>query len=268
LSAAGERVFTHPRTEVRPTLDWANLQAYALWKDRPAAPDEVEWKGRFIRSHGAKATAVDDLPLETETEFDNGLKVVTSRPSRDVQITPQARRRPTFVSRVLSNGADVGTIRWYAKEKVLAWDYPGLTKGVVDVNRLKVAGGWTFTPTLAWANVQGLAFYEFHSKMKTRGAVAQARPSLPQRLLNYVAPTVEANDPGCDLMHWLDNTVFRPCCDSHDRCYERNYGCTARSWYWISWSGNQWTCSVCNTLATICFMSGGNVYLDYQDVPW
>jgi len=266
LSAAGERVFTQPRSDVHPTLDWANQQAYALWKDRPAAADDVEWKGRFVRSRGAKADAIEDRPLETETEFDNGLKVISTKNSREIQLSPRVRRRPTFVSHVLSNGADVGTMRWYGNEKVLAWDFPGLTKGFVDEEHLKESGGWTFTPTIAWANVQGLAFYEFHSRMKTQGKVAQARPSLPQRLLNLVAPTVAANEVGCDYLHWLDDTVFRPCCDSHDRCYERNSGCSWKSWFWVSMWGNQWSCTVCNTLASVCFVSGGAVLLDYQDV--
>jgi hypothetical protein len=267
LSAAGDRMFTQPRSEVRPTLAWANHQAYALWKDRPGGAADVEWKGRFIRGHGSR-TAVEDLAQETRAEFENGTTVTSARNTREIQINPNVRRRPTFISHIESNGADVGTIRWYENEKVLAWDYPGLTKGFVDTDRLKYAGGWTFTPTLEWASVQGLAFYEFHSRMKTKGAVAQARPGLPQRLLNAVSPSVAANEPGCDILHWLDNTVFRPCCDSHDRCYERVGGCTWNSWYWVSWWGNQWSCSVCNTLVTVCFLTGGNALIDYPDVPW
>jgi hypothetical protein len=270
LAAAGERMFTQPRPEVRPTLDWTNHQAYALWKDRPAGAGDVEWKGGFIRGHGS-SVAVEDLAQETRTEFENGLTATTAKNYRDIQINPSFRRRPTFISHIQSNGAEVGTIRWYANEKVLAWDYPGLTKGFVDGDRLKGAGGaWSFTPTLAWANVQGLAFYEFHSRMKTKGGVAQApvRPSLPQRLLNAVSPAVSANEVGCDGLHWLDNTVFRPCCDSHDRCYQQNSGCTASSWYWVSWWGNQWSCSVCNSLVTVCFLTGGRALIEYQDVPW
>jgi hypothetical protein len=266
LSAAGERVVTQPRSELRPTLDWANLQAYTLWKDRPGAPDEVEWKGGFVRGHGAKASPPEDQPLETETEFDNGLKVVTAKNSRDIQLSPRVRRRPTLVSHVLSNGVDVGTIRWYANEKVLAWDYPGLSKGFVNEERLKSNGGWTFTPTMAWANVQGLAFYDFHSRLKAQGSVSQAKASLPQRLLNAVAPTVAANEPGCDGLHWLDNTVFRPCCDAHDKCYQKSGGCSASSWYWVPWWGNSWSCSVCNSAVTFCFMTGGNAVLDFQDL--
>lgn len=274
FSAAGERVLTQPRPEVRPTLDWANLQAHALWKDKPRSVDDIEWQGPYVRGRGplgpggqagANAGSLDDRPLETRTEFDNGLEVVTAKNSREIQVGPRVRRRPTLVSRVLLHGAEVGAIRWYAAEKVLAWDYPGLNRGFVNAERLKSNGGWTFTPTMAWANVQGLAFYEFHSRMKTRGSVAQAKPNLPQRLLNNVVPAVAADTPGCDGLHWLDSTVVRPCCDSHDRCYERNSGCSARSWYWVPWSGNSWTCSLCNTQATLCFLTGGSVNIDFQD---
>jgi hypothetical protein len=266
ITAGGERVFTQPRTEVRPTLDWANQQVYALWKDRPSSAEDIEWKGTFIRSRGAAASPLQERSAETETEFDNGLRVVSSRNTKEIQISPGVCRRPTFISHVTSNGVDVGTMRWYANEKVLAWEFPGLSKGYVDADRLKQSGGWTFTPTQAWANVQGLAFYEFHTRMKTQGSVAQAKPSLPRRLLDSFAPAVSANEPGCDILHWLDNTVFRPCCDSHDRCYERNYGCTARSWYWVNWFGNDWSCAVCNSIATVCFMTRFAL-IDYDDIP-
>ena len=264
VSAGGERLFTQPRADIRPTLDWANLQAYGLWKDRPSAPGEVEWQGGFVRRSGPRAGRLDDRPVETETEFESGVKVVTAKNSREIQVAPRVRRRPTFISRVVSNGVEVGTIRWYESEKVLAWDYPGLSKGFVNPERLKDGGGWTFAPTMAWANVQGLAFYEFHSRLKARGGVAAATPGLLDRALQAVAPAVSA-DAGCDGMHWLDGSVLRPCCDTHDRCYERNSGCSARSWYWVPWWGNSWSCSVCNTAATLCFLTGGSANLDYQD---
>src|SRR6185436_11678572 len=149
------------------------------------------------------------------------------------EIAPRVRRRPTFISRVVSNGTEVGVMRWYASERVLAWDFPGLSKGFVDEQRLHDVGGWSFTPTMSWASVQGLAFYEFHSRMKTRGSVAAATPNLFRRALDLVMPVVSANEPGCDSLHYLDGTVFRACCDTHDTCFQRVGGCTASSWYWV-----------------------------------
>src|SRR5262249_731516 len=80
----------------------------------------------------------------------------------------------------------------------------------------------------------------------------------PQRLANVVSPAVEANEPGCDGLHWLDNTGFRPCCDQHDRCYQKVVGgCSASSWYWGPWWGNTWQCSAWNTGVTCWFVTGG-----------
>lgn len=273
FSAGGEAVLTRPRPGVHPTLDWANLQAYAIWMDGPRSAGDLEWQGAYLRgpgsvgpvSHGATPRALDERPVETRTEFESGLEVVTARNSREIEVGGGVRRIPTLVSRVLLYGAEVGAIRWYAAEQVLAWDFPGLSRGFVDPNRLKDHGGWTFTPTMAWANVQGLAFYEFHSRMKTRGSVAQARPSLPRRLLNSVLPVLSADTPGCDGLHWLDGSVLRPCCDVHDRCYQQNSGCSSSSWYWVPWTGNAWTCSLCNTQVTLCFLTGGTFNLDFQN---
>lgn len=63
------------------------------------------------------------------------------------------------------------------------------------------------------------------------------------------------NEPGCDRLHWLDNTIFRVCCDSHDRCYEAR-GCSESSWLW-PFSGS-WSCQRCNVAAVYCFCTLGN----------
>jgi hypothetical protein len=265
LSAGGERVTAPPRAELRPTLDWANLQAYALWKDHPDAGDQIEWQGRFVRGRGPKGASLDDAPIETETEFDGDIRVVTAKNARDVEVGPRMKRRPTFVSHVFASGVDVGTIRWYEREKVLAWDYPGLTKGFVNAERLQTNGAWPFKPTMAWANVQGLAFYEFHSKLKARGTVAERRPGLLQRIAQSIAPTVSANTAGCDGLHWLDSSIFRPCCDTHDRCYQR-IGCSSVSWFWAPIWGSTWSCNSCNASVTVCFATGGLFNYDVQDI--
>ena len=47
-----------------------------------------------------------------------------------------------------------------------------MTKGSINEETLKKTpvGGWTFKPTMAWANVQALAFYTFHSRVAKAGA--------------------------------------------------------------------------------------------------
>jgi hypothetical protein len=127
-----------------------------------------------------------------------------------------------------------------------------------------LVGGWRFTPTMAWASTQGLAFYEFHSRMRTRGSVAQSGGGLLRRTLEAFAPTVHANDVGCDGLHWLDGSIVRPCCDTHDRCYQRSSGCGMSSWWTPMW-GSSWVCSVCNIQAQVCVLTGGLFNFDYQN---
>src|SRR5437762_3855893 len=76
-------------------------------------------------------------------------------------------------------------------------------------------------------------------------------------------PILAANEPGCDDLHWLDGSVFRPCCDMHDACYyAATPPCTQRSWwYWGSWS-----CDRCNIIAFGCFIGGG-IHPPYIQYP-
>ena len=118
-------------------------------------------------------------------------------------------------------------------------------------------GGWTFQPTLAWANVQALAFYTFHARLAKAGTVSVARNdheprSLGRKVLESLVRPVQANAPGCDGLHWLDGSIFRPCCDAHDICYAKA-GCNQYSWYWPP--SMSWACTGCNALAAYCFYS-------------
>ena len=81
-------------------------------------------------------------------------------------------------------------------------------------------------------------------------AKTPVRPWLA-RLADAIVPTVHANEPGCDGFHWLDYTIFRPCCDLHDRCYAK-YGCTWHTW-WEVWSS--WRCDACNIGFAFCIMT-------------
>jgi hypothetical protein len=127
--------------------------------------------------------------------------------------------------------------------------------------------GWNFTPTMAWANVQALAFYETHAKRKadqlagnrTDCPGAAGQPTLARALTNaldFMAPKLQANTPGCDWLHWLDNTILRACCDDHDKCYEK-YGCSYLSWF-LPTIFNDWQCEACNGAAVFCFATSGH----------
>jgi hypothetical protein len=233
------------RQDVRPTLEWANVQGYALWLDRGA--ETFKWQGRLLRG---KTANVEDQVGEVQAEFEDAVVV---KSAKSTTFRNQAGKRPTFVTQISHNGQAVGTMYWYAAEQILAWRFPGLTEGMIDPRR--IGKPWQFKPTLAWATVQGLAFYQFHTLVKTNGKVAQFLPKKGRSwLTELLMPTVHANEPGCDGFHWADGSVYRPCCDSHDRCYYKS-GCNAYSWFWWSYWGNTWSCHSCNAAAVGCFIT-------------
>lgn len=256
--AGSSRVNIESRPDLVHTLEWANLQARALAKDRSDERSAIEWQGRLARTKGPKADALEDEPLEIRAEFGGDISATTAKNDQDVKLG-SVLRHPTFITHVVAEGVEVGVMRWYEQEQILAWDFPGLNREFLNAEHLKPIGGWTFKPTMAWANVQGLAFYEFHKRVKEQGAVARTCQPRPSRLANLLMPTVHANDDGCDYLHYLDGSIFRPCCDQHDRCYTQ-YGCSSQSWYW-PWSYG-WECTECNIGAAFCFVGGMQLCLD------
>jgi hypothetical protein len=59
---------------------------------------------------------------------------------------------------------------------------------------------------------------------------------------------------GCTGLHWLDGTVFRPCCDKHDECFEKDCDRECNKWSWIKlWE--RWDCVACNVAAILCFVT-------------
>jgi hypothetical protein len=276
----GARVRAEGRPGLRPTLDWSNRQAYSFWRDLkgPEAP-ALEWQTDLMRPRGAPVRDVESAIVDLRTEWADGVAATARRDSRARRnvLTGRPARGAVAFSRLVRDNVEVGLTRWYAEEKVFSWSLPGLTMGYVDEPRLKEAGGWTFTPDLAWLNVQAFAFQRFHpagqsarvgggTPAEIRARMAGARSAgLTGRLekaLGSLMPTLYANEPGCDGLHWLDRTTFRPCCDSHDRCYEK-YGCSYRSW-WLVWSS--WRCDMCNLAVVFCFATGG--WPPYQQSPY
>ena len=242
------------RPEVRPTLDWATLQVHALRRD--GDPTAVQWQGRFARSRGLKAGNMDDRAEEVLTEFDQDMMAKTVR----VVPKPGDKKRPSTLTRIYDGGVEVGEIAWVPAEKLLIWNFKGLTKGAINEETLKKTpvGGWTFQPTMAWANIQALAFYTFHSRLAKGGTTSAARNqnqprSWRQKLSDAVVQPVAA-DTGCDpgLMHWLDGSLYRPCCDQHDMCYAKA-GCSGYSWWYPP--SFSWSCTACNAVAAVCFYS-------------
>jgi hypothetical protein len=244
-------IYASVRPDVRPTLDWAAFQAQALRGD--GHPTAVQWQGRFARSRGLKSGNLDDRAQEVVTEFDQDIIATTTR------LIPKAgeKKRPHTLTRIYDGGVEVGEMAWVPAEKLLMWNFKGLTKGMVNEETLRKvsSGGWTFQPTMAWANVQALAFYTFHSRLAKEGVGSAARSqSEPkgwlQKVSERVVQPVAANAPGCDGLHWLDGSVYRPCCDAHDRCYAA-LGCGAWSWWYPP--AMSWGCTSCNAVAAVCF---------------
>jgi hypothetical protein len=255
----GEEEFVRAsgRPGAPPTLDWSNRQAYAMWKDKATdAAVALEWRGDVIRARGGPHVDFHERTVGVQTDWLEGF---SAKATRTIGQRPHPKngapsRGTSLESRLTRDNVEVGRSRWYPEEQVYVWSVPGLTKGYMDAERMKDVGGWTFAPDLAWVNVQNYAFHYFHTLIATQGFVSEAAPASRTwlaRIVAAVAPTLHANEPGCDGLHWLDATIFRPCCDAHDRCYEK-YGCTWRSW-WEWWSS--WRCAGCNLGVTICIMS-------------
>ncbi|NJL50215.1 MAG: hypothetical protein HC909_00310 [Blastochloris sp.] len=234
-----------------PTTEWANLQLYSAWLDQrakaagPLERSDWEWQDGFYRPH--TATAAKGGSVQHGAVLEGRIQAVNSRfgaieayaVRERVPAEPKAGANTdfaTFTTRLIdqSTGRPLGILRWFANSRVLVWDLPGLTSGYVDEQRL--GQPFPFEPGLGWSTLQAFGFLQMHTAIQIERLGNQAK-----------------NDPGCDGLHWLDNTIFRPCCDDHDRCYERN-GCTAGSW-WVF--GASWSCIRCNIAVVFCFLTGG-----------
>lgn len=283
-------------------LDWVALQAYATWTDVEAAAQEgrafdpatAHWDGHVRRDGSARGRAVSAGQLASRlqrvrTEFPD--IVVTA--GLDEHRRDESKRRvdySKFTARVTdrTSGRDKGFVRWFDTAQVLTWKVEGGGEGVILPERMR--GGWTFTPTMAWANVQAYYFATRPQHLDPEAPFAQrlgdlfARPatasalgqvawlsgvpgvsrSLPWRTVlpafggvGLAAAALAFNEPGCDNLHWLDHSIFRVCCDRHDRCYEKS-GCSASSWRW-PFSGT-WQCATCNAQVVWCFCTLANPY--------
>lgn len=280
-------------------LDWSALQAYAAWVDladasregRAADPAAAVWDGHVRREAGARARGRSAAQLAARIR-----KVRTTFPEFELTATLDAHKKTPvkgkrvdyskFTSRVVDrkSGRDLGFIRWFDTAQVVTWKIEGGGSGVILPERLPE--GWTFTPSMAWANVQAYYFatrpahVEVGEPMARRLGDLFARPAAAPALgqiawlgafaglsgaLPWRAPLAAwtargeaaVNEPGCDNLHWLDQSVFRLCCDRHDACYEKN-GCSASSWRW-PFSGS-WDCARCNGQALYCFCTLANPY--------
>lgn len=235
---------------VRPTLDWTARQAYSLYKDRvkgTSAP--LEWQDGMMRPAGAGRRSLARDVVEVQTDWAKGMSAKATRKvaPHGLAYKGHAVEGDVFTTHLTIDGTDVGLSTWYAGVQVLAWDVPGLSKGTIGPDQLRgLYRGWPFTPDMEWLNLQTIAFHHFKTQIDRNGFVASRRSN---PVLQFFAPTLRANEPGCDGLHWLDGTILRYCCDMHDSCYSKS-GCAWTSW-WMFWSS--WSCDVCNIGAVACF---------------
>ena len=243
--------------DVHATSAWAGRQAYQLWKDRVGdGSPALDWQGGLMRAAGSRRGGLDDDTEQIDTEWPDGVTAVVTKqagPRRHV-MTGAPITGHSITTRLQQGGRTIGTVVWFAEERVLAWKLPGISSGYLDDARLKKIGGWPFVPDMAWAGLQGFAFQYFHQQIAARAGVEGAGVGWAQRIAAFFVPRLLANEPGCDNLHWLDGTIFRYCCDLHDRCYE-TYGCSSSTW-WRWW--NSWTCDACNVGALFCFVDVGS----------
>ena len=253
---------------LKPTLDWTNRQAYALSSDAASPGSGLVWRDGVVRRQGSPARDLEREILELHTEWAGGLSAKAVRKSgvRHQLYAGRMLQGEVVVTHLRRDGVEVGTGNWFPRERVFVWDIPGLTRGYLDGAALAEMGGWRFEPDIHWVNLQTIAFYHFKTLIDTRGFVAQRQPRQRgglRRVLDFFEPTVRANEEGCDDLHWLDGTIYRFCCDSHDLCYTK-YGCSAQSW-WQIWSS--WSCDVCNLWTVSCFVSGAGAHRGFLPYP-
>lgn len=246
-----------PDGGVHTTLDWSNRQSHRLHQDHVVSSEGLEWRDGLMRQTGATAKDEERTTVrEVETEWANGLsaKTVRIRATQGQTFEGRAVQGDVFVTKLMRDGLQVGLANYFTYERIYAWTIPGVTEGVINNDHLKARyDGWPFTPDMVWMNLQAIALYHWKTTIKEKGFVARCDQPKPNPLVQFFVPTLSADEPGCDNLHWLDGTVLRFCCDFHDYCYAKN-GCAWNSW-WEWWSG--WQCDICNMSAVRCFFVGG-----------
>ena len=265
LRPSADPVQAVPDPSVHATLDWSNRQSHRLHEDRVVSSAGLEWRDGLMRHASAMAKDEERSAVrEVETQWANGLssKTVRVRATRGQKFDGHPVQGDVFVTKLMRDGVEVGLTNYFTYERIFAWTMPGVTEGLINNDHLKARyAGWPFTPDMVWMNLQAIGLYHWKTVINQKGFVARCQPPTTNPLVQFFMPTVSANEPGCDGLHWLDGTVLRFCCDMHDACYEK-FGCTANSW-WMWWTS--WRCDWCNARAITCFRAGGRPVAPFVD---
>jgi hypothetical protein len=258
---AGDPLLAANDSGERPTLEASSRQAYGLWKDGTSG---LTWQRGVMRQPNSSR---DLEPLELHTEWAQGLTAHATR-TFNARVRVKTKGRDAVYSgevvssRLTRDGAELGASVWFPAQQTFMFTV-GKAKGSLDPEVLSERnngpGGWRFTVTPGWVNLQTIAFHYFSTLPKTVAAQEKCKPNegLLAKTLDFFVPVVHANEPGCDWPFvWLNGTGYEPCCNRHDRCYAA-FGCTWKTW-WMVWTN--WRCDVCNLIAYNCFMYGGDTW--------
>ena len=273
-------------TSTTHSTDWFNQQLHVLWSDQdeinrtPAlmnTPQNGVWHRGYLRLRDQVERGrllkmpdpVDDQGLAARTQYDGYFAYSAVEPA-PIKPLKKGVVRPAFTTRWFDkDGKEVGLMRWYSKPRALSWKFANGDEGVAP--EWRVPGGYKFTPTLAWAGIQAMAFQQertpegvkiIRTQGEKPGFLARVGGAIGRTwtsVVSFIAPTLSAQSAACDHqsdgctgLHFLDGTVFQDCCDRHDLCFEMdcNNVCTKISWIWPF--GN-WRCAGCDFNAVLCF---------------
>lgn len=259
--------------------DWLNAQLYVLWQDaqsrQPAAeaPEAPMWQGRYLRYSSATHAARGETPgaheqrvaaeiQSVETDFKEFIAIAERLPEPLRTLKPSGTaggpHYAEFSTRLFDAraGTQLGILHWIPQPRLLIFDFPGITSG--GIVEEAIPGGMPVTPNLAWSTIQALVLWEFRPVSGAENLLPE--PSCGEDFAGALNANQvwNMNEEGCDGLHWLDGTLYRPCCDAHDSCYWK-YACTYKSWWTF---GEGWRCNVCNIAAIYCFACIGNPSCD------
>jgi hypothetical protein len=228
---------------------------------------ETTWRQHDGELRGSPAAAREPVAVRTQFRDHFAYGVVTPAGKRKA-----GAAYPKFTTVFYDNqGQQLGLIRYYDKPKAVSWSFKNTQEGVAPYWR--VPGGFKFEPDMAWAGVQAMAFQQTRNpdgskRVRASRAAAVASPGLFERishawakLADTIVPPLHAQSSDCDGLsdgctglHWLDDSIFRDCCDTHDQCFEVNCQDPCTKWSWI-WPFGNWHCAGCNVMAVVCFVT-------------
>jgi hypothetical protein len=239
----GDSIPRRGSLETLPTLDWVNVHLYRSQNGLRKGNVQHADGGTSLPKELTGVATTPDIAMAEEIDVVQSVTTYfEDYVAHSKVVSVDDPRRATFTT-VLTSSADgrqEASLRWSAHHRMLQWKVRESEMATVTAKDLPNIPGWE--PSLAWANVQAYALAQ---------AAVSSRASAQALDVRGDGVTV-LDTAGCDGLHWLDGTIYRPCCDQHDACYAKN-GCTWESW----WFNGSWSCIKCNIAVIKCFLTAG-----------